>query len=753
MSFIPYALLGGAFYPYKIDNALRLNAADSAYLDWVPSSTDSDRTKEVLSLWVKRTTLNASGQIFLMEAYTNNDNRFGIIYENDDLRVFQVAGGSFSFDYVTNAKFRDPSAAHHLFIRVDTSDSTPSNRVRLWINGDEITSFSTENNPAQNEATSIGINTARINFGRAQVQTSYFDGYISEVIHVAEETKEVTDFGEFKNGIWVPKRYTGNYGTNGFRLNFSDAANLGKDVSGNGNDFTENNITSDDQVGDTPTNNTATYNAVDPQISGTSNALSMAGHKLSTQGAYTGRAGSTFFLTSGKWYWEYYIISAPNLGVGVSDGGNDSFDAAECRFYNAGGAKQNNGTKTGGYGASYAATDIIGVALDLEGGTIEFFKNGTSQGVAFSDLAGKIWTPTHGDASNADQPVTNLITNLNSFNYTPPTGFKPLNAANLPKPKIINGGNYFNAVTYTGNGGTQSITGVGFQPDLVWIKQRNGSAQNFLYDTVRGAGNDLRSDSNAAESFFSNTLQSFDNDGFTVGDSSGINTSGDTFVAWCWKKGVTPGFDIVGYTGDGTQGATVDHGLGTKPAIVLVKNRDDTDGWVMYHQALPLGAEQFLTLDLNATARDQTNIWDDTEPNATEFTIGDSSAVNTNGEDYIAYVWSEVPGFSRFGLYEGNGSSEGPFVWCGFRPAVVIIKNTNTQTNWVIKDRVRSPYNDVSDTLFPDVTADENDNIALMDFLSNGFKLRGTSTNTNVAGENFAFMAFAENPFKYSNAR
>jgi len=337
-------------------------------------------------------------------------------------------------------------------------------------------------------------------------------------------------------------------------------------------------------------------------------------------------------------------------------------------------------------------------------------------------------------------------------------------------PTINRGDDYFQAVTYTGNGSTNTITGLRFQPDFVWVKGRSGATDHALYDSVRGTTKDLVSNSTAAETTQSTGLTAFNSDGFTLGALAKMNTNAATYVAWCWKAGgssssntsgsitstvsvnTTAGFSIVTYTGNGTTGATVGHGLGVAPKVILLKSRSIIENWAGYFSVLGNGN----TINLNSTAAASgTSDWNSTSPTSTVFTLGNGSGINQNTTTYVAYCWAEIAGFSKFGSYTGNGSTDGPFVYTGFRPKFVLVKEVTTGgTNWLISDSSRDTYNLVNDILIPNLSNAEDTAGAWADFVSNGFKIRyGSVLAYNQSGQNYIYMAFAESPFKNSLAR
>jgi len=422
--------------------------------------------------------------------------------------------------------------------------------------------------------------------------------------------------------------------------------------------------------------------------------------------------------------------------------------------------------------------------------------------------------PTFGGSKSPSTTYTDA-NGIGSFYYQPPTDALALCTANLPDftPDVDDDTpqDYFKAVTYTGqtadstfsdNGdNTWSKTGVGFQPDLVLVKRRE-SGNNWWTDSLRGVNSQISSSTTTIYTL-NNNITSFDSDGFSLGDDLGHNASGGTYVAWCWKAGgapsgststtgsakrintsgtqddtscsalataatnagasnvITPtlmsinqaaGFSIVKYVGEFAN-RTIPHGLNSAPEMIIVKNLDDTRDWVVYQHEMSSDPKTD-HLHLNLTeAVDDYPFWNDTAPTSTVFSIGAYSAVNKDGDSIIAYCWHSVEGYSKFGSYVGNGSADGPFVYCGFRPAFVMVKRTDATNSWCILDNAREAFNPVDKYLLADDAGSEGTSGLTFDFLSNSFKLKTSSAAVNASGGTYIFMAFAEQPFKFSNAR
>ena len=335
---------------------------------------------------------------------------------------------------------------------------------------------------------------------------------------------------------------------------------------------------------------------------------------------------------------------------------------------------------------------------------------------------------------------------------------------------INKSGDYFNTKLYTGNGSTQSITGVGFQPDWVWIKQRNLAYSHVLFDAVRGVGKNIQSNSTAAEETNNSSgyLSAFDSDGFTLsqGSSNGDRVNGAyNYVGWNWKANgqgssntdgsinttytsanTTSGFSISTYAGTGSA-ATVGHGLGAVPKMIIVKRLNGASDWMVYHESI--GNDH--RLRLNTTAAKQDNpVWNDTTPTSSVFSMNDNGDANASGGNYVAYCFAEKKGFSRFGSYVGNGSVSGPFVYTGFKPAFVLVKNASAANNWFLQDSKRLGYNGANHLQKPNSNG-ADDTGTHIDMLSNGFKTIVSSANCNGSGNTMIYMAFAEEPFVASN--
>ena len=557
------------------------------------------------------------------------------------------------------------------------------------------------------------------------------------------------------------------------------------DASGNKNNFTANNInsnasseTSYDIMTDVPTltdENTANYCTWNPvDIYSTSYIPTYSDGNLKVSQGTRTYAWSTLGMSEGKWYAEIELDThgsgIPTIGIALR---NSSW-TLKYTTYASNGNKIVNGSTTS-YGSTYTAGDIIGIAFDADTGAVTFYKNNVSQGsISNSDLASnvaaRIWTGHSG--STAANATWILNAGQQPFAYTPPDGFLPLNTYNLPDSTIVDGAEQFNTVLYTGNGSTQSITGVGFQPDLLWLKRRDSAENHGLHDVIRGSTNFHVSNQNANQYTAANSVTSFDSDGFSLGNYSNTNTSGSSMVAWNWKangSGVsntvgsinstvsantTAGFSIVEYTGNGStsSGQTVGHGLGRTPEMIITKLQSGTQyNWSCWHK--DLGGNYGIWLNL--TNGRNSSMWTGyASHSSTVFVPADLAYNNVSGATYINYLWASIEGFSAFGSYTGNGSTDGLFIYTGFRPAFIILKAIDRTGHWTMFDSTRDTYNPTDHQLEPNYSSAEATSSAKGgDFLSNGWKCRSSETEVNQSGYLYLYMAFAENPFKNALAR
>ena len=780
---------------YEIQRSLRFNAADTAFLNRTPASAGNRRTW-TWSAWVKRGSLtSASGFAFFNQGGVSSNYTLARFTVSDNLDFQSYGTSAFNFQKISTAVYRDLSAWYHIVFVLDATNT----QARIYVNGAEV-AYSTNVNPANADQP---FNQAALNrIGYTTDNVLPFDGYMTEVNFIDGQALTPSSFGAFdaQTGVWGPTRYAGSYGTNGFYLNFSDnsnttAATLGRDYSGNSNNWTPNNFSvsagaGNDSLVDVPTNwgtdtgvgGTVRGNYCTLNPLGTAGAIPTNGNLAVSSSSTVGNRISTILLTTGKWYWEGsgngYVGAIIGVDGGAFTGSISATGSRSIGYWFDGGLAFWDGGNSG-TGTGYNSTDVIGVALDMDIGNVKFYKNNTLiHNLTFgSGTVPNLSTGVYaGYNVGANTASVDFNFGQRPFAYTAPSGFKALNTQNLPTPTIgattaTQAGKFFNPVLYTGNGSARSISGVGFQPDLVWIKSRSGAFNHGLNDAVRGAGKFLYSDLTAAEGNFPTDFASFDSDGFSLGSATGniTNGSGQTYVAWNWKangSGVTntagsitstvsanttSGFSVVTYTGTGAN-ATVGHGLGAAPRFIIIKGRSGTTGWPVYSESV--GNTRFGYLNTNDFFDVNSTAWNNTSPTSSVFTIGTGILMNTSAATYVAYCFSEVSGYSRFGSYTGNGSTDGPFVFCGFRPAYLLVKCSSTgSTDWTVYDATRSPYNVVGDVLVPNLSSAEFTGITGPDIVSNGFKLRDANSSRNSSGQTYIFAAFASAPQKFALAR
>ena len=749
---------------YLIQRSLRFRSSASAYLNRT-FSTPTSNQKGTWSGWVKRGTLGVSQFIFSAANY-----EYVRFLANDKIEISQPSATPL---WTTTQVFRDPSAWYHIVVAWDTTQATAADRCKLWVNGSQITAWDSAAAITQNTAFSRwNINTYTGDIGDFQYNhTGFFDGYMADVYWVDGQQLTPSSFGYTNSyGVWQPTRYTGTYGTNGFYLPFTDntsATTLAYDKSGNGNNWTPNNISTTagvtyDSMTDVPTLTSATaanYAVLNPIAGVTSGRTVSDGNLQVATSSSKATIPASIAVSSGKWYWEVTCGATNNLSVYefgiVSTSVNiteslDSMTGGSYCYYGYNGYKYSS-TSGSSYGATFTNGDVIGHALDLDAGTLTFYKNNVSQGVAFTGISGTFYPAACSGSTGSN---INFTANFGQrpFSYTPPTGFKALNTFNLPDPVIKKPNQYMDATLWTGNGTSQSIVNSGgFQPDLVWTKSRSNAYNNYLEDTVRGAGKTIASNTVSAEFTAAQLVTAFNSNGFTVGTDAEINGSTLTYVGWQWKESATAGFDIVTYTGNGAN-RNISHSLGIAPSMIIVKQRSSTEPWVVYNSNFSSPTGDYLFLNTTAAKGNVAGYWY-TGANSSTFGVGPYSTMNANAATYVAYLFAEIAGFSKFGSYTGNGSADGPFVYCGFRPKYVLIKSSSVATtDWYVQDATVNPSNVVTNYLYPNLSSAEQTN-GLIDFTSNGFKIRNNYAPQNQNGATFIFAAFAQNPLKYSLAR
>jgi len=838
------------FYDHQIANSCRFVGSsndDGTHYMYHVQGTPTNADKCTISAWVKRSKLGSKNLMFTGGGgpgpYSwygfNSSNEFWHLQSGDQPRL------------ESNALFRDTSAWMHIVIANDSTQGTAANRNKVYINGVQYTDWGDYSDYSTQNA-DFAVNTSGVRLfvgsGGASATNSYypFDGYIAEYVFIDGTQYAASDFGETKNGVWIPKDPSGlTFGNNGAYLKFESSGDLGNDSSGNNNDFTVTGVAAHDQMTDSPTfnsdSNGGNFPTYNPLTKGSYTDLSEGNLKAdSNTGADASYpSGNTAFPSSGKWYYEQLIETknstypTPFL-VAFGDYGYDLTRGLfwSMRYTLAGTAQKNTGANIQQFGtitlnstggASFASGDIMSWYIDMDNKKAWVAKNGTipnSGNPANGTNPQFAWTtnPINGFTfgSQEYQSSSTIVntgsdgtfagektaqgntddTGYGNFYYNPPTGFLAMCTGNLPLADEINPAltsddypqKLFNPVLYTGSGGTQTINGAGFQPDFTWIKNRGATGDHVLMDSTRGAygTNDYyyqRSNTTALQDHTTD-FHNFASDGFIVsGTGTYFNASGNTFVGWNWRANggttssntdgsvtstvqVDPsgGFSIVKWTGTSDSwgnAITLGHGLSSAPNVILGKkylgNADEWQCFFSDYGGASIGGSNAASnsMVLNSTSAVYTNQsykgFGGVMPTSTVFTV-DGNNLNGSGDTVLAYCFANTEGFIKSGSYIGNGNADGTFVYTGFKPAWLMIKQANSSSNWNIFDTTRDPYNYTSKHLAADSSAIEYDGASYsLDILSNGFKIRSTWASINNG--NYIYLTMAENPFQYATAR
>ena len=861
MPFSKEILLGSSgqstgLYNGAINQSVRLNGSNTHFRRTL--SQGGDRRQATYSFWIKHgddgnTNYNPiifskgnnvaySDSIYFQIRTTGNG---GDIYMRATLNDAQQAL------IVSNRLFKDPSAWYHFVLAFDTDQSTDTDRMKLYVNGVQETSFSSVAYPSQNADMAFGFHSDDGNnsgddevigdYDAAESSTYHVNGCLAEFHYIDGQQLTQSSFGEFNNGIWIPKEYTGSHGTIGYHLKFdqtgtgtASSTTIGADSSGNNNHFTSSGIAAHDcNFPDTPENNFCTFHPQGRRYGGDYTGTFSEGNLKFTTGGNASHGFGTMAInqvaSQGGVYFEIRLDSQDTsrtyvgvMGVaGINNKPSNSNaasysvplkgllrpsapDGSMASYF----ATDATSTDLSSHVSTYSNGDVVGVAILSDGKTF-FHKNGTY----IDDASGNVGNPSTGanpagtidltkgdfvpyvgynstfsinfgqDGTFAGQETSGGNSDANGigdFMFAVPTNCLALCTSNMAEPDIgpnsaTQADDHFNQVLFSGTGSSPlSVTGVGFQPDWIWMKRRNGgtNGNHLSYDSSRGGTNALRQNTDGAESQFGNMVVTFASDGFSFTGTDGLNAD-NTYnnVAWNWKANggttssngdgsitstvqanTTAGFSIVQWTGEGDGQATVGHGLGAVPKIIIPKNRDAQGNWHMYHVGTDASAPEDYGILLNSTnARsDDSGFHNDTAPTSSVFTVG---TYNNFANDYVAYVFADVEGYSKFGAYHGNATTAGPFVYTGFRPAFLLVKNINTTNYWRIwvADGDNNPE---KHGVYPNTSdAEDTPSNWYVDWLSNGFKVRASNNEMNGDGNIIVYMAFADQPFKYANAR
>ena len=818
-------LLFSDFDEYQIQHSLKFDGVTNSKIHRTPGSAGSARIG-TFSAWIKKLKQGAFQQVFAAGDATTDTVEL-LFRNNDQILLTAAVGNAAKITLKTNTKFRDCSGWYHLFFAIDTTQGTAANRAKLYVNGVIQSDFETANYPDQNQDLDISQAVEHM-IGVNVSNNNNLNGYIAEVNFIDGLALTPTSFGvtDSTYGHWKPIQYTGAYGTNGFHLDFNDAGNLGDDAAG-GTDFTETNVVANDQMLDSPTN---TFPVLNHLCTNGDSLLSEGALKLSSVDGLGGTGGvaATMELPhTGKWYWEIHALAIdnnrPNLYFGIDEGrildhrlintvGSGIIATSRVYQSNGNGTKQSQSEEA--YGAAWSDGDVIAIQVDMDAGKVYYRRNNTlesSGAAAFTiDRNTSSFIPSFGvyeDAASAD--AGNIMTvnfgqdssfsggltavgaqdakGQGDFKYTPPAGYLALCTKNLPEPQCVPKDN-FGIVGYTGTGvngaAENDISGLEFQPDTVWIKDRASTGEHQIVNSLAGSARYKSPSSAEAEGNRSTRVKRFTSDGFALGDGNGTNGSNANvnnalYKAWCWRNAtdfdtsasgsgvnkvpattahinVDAGQGVMLWEGDG-EGFEPRHGLSKyrdfpQGFTLYVGKRNANASWAVFH-TYGFNATDYLVLDTDAASVDNSTFWNDQNPNENLFQIMSANEVGADDDTYVCYYWHDVEGYSRFSNYIGNGNVDGTFVPTGFRPSLVIVKKLNATHNWPMVDDFTMPFNK-DQTIFSEAdTTDAEDTDPCIDLLSNGFKVRDTAARYNTDGSTYAFWAWASLPAKYNNAR
>ena len=864
-------------HPGVVTQSARFSDVSNKYLQRTDSTTPTSTQKFTFSCWLKNSTLNSGDTIFGSDKGTAGgpgDAAWIQFTTNRRLNIYNITGASYNLQWTSDAMYRDVMNWYHFVIRVDTTQGSADNRVRLYVNGTQQTgSYATTVGQNNN----VSFNNAAGKFRIAGL--GYADGYegdfyLADIHHCDGYSYAPTEFGEDKNGVWIPKIASVSYGNTGYRLEFKNstvgstsgsASTIGADTSGNGHHFNDYNMGIDDSnIPDCPDNNFSTWNPLfrggEKSASMTGSAPTLSEGNLEVSLPVNSYIGNTFRPTRGRWYVE---IRIKTLG---SVNGEVDWGWLQANEYSGTTGHSGQAKKWGAYYHAYstahirlydetsqlgsninltlAAGSILQLAWDVDKGKgwigvdNVWYHTDSNNGNPSSGV-NETFTFTADEAKNLQCYIANgtstdvhtvnfgqdptfggTLTGANTgtakggggtFKYTPPTGFNALCSNALedgiisPNPSASSAPtDHFNIVLKSmSTNSEEAITGVGFQPDWIWGKSRNSSYDHHIYDSLRGATKYVLANSNSSETTDANSLKSFDADGFTVGSGSTFApySNGNNVVFWCWKAGGAPtasntagvgevptagsvlidgkqataplagsikidklsantlsGFSIVTYTANSNTQCTLPHGLNSAPNMVIIKNRDASSNgqWVIGQDQNGFTGQ--LYLDDGGAFSSNSGSFANTAPTSSVVTINTDNTVNEGTDEFVMYCFHNVEGFSKIGSYGGNNSTDGPYVYTGFRPSWIMLKRSNDSGSFQLLDDKRNPSNPTDLYLFTPGNGAEVDGSGLgtpiiVDFLSNGFKVRSTEAVYNSSGGRFLYLAFAGADFKTSNAR
>jgi hypothetical protein len=854
---------GGAaddFYDYQIANSARFDGS-STYLTRTAGSASTNSDKKAISFWFKKAGDDGqTGNQYMASCAQSKLAALFVNEEADNVGYYTDNGGQ---NGRSKFKKRDFSAWYHLVFLYDATQGTGVNRVKYYLNGVHYTTGNTTfwnldgtGYPGSGTQIGFGMQSNENNIGRYQYNgTGYFNGYIADFIMIDGGTvPSISDFGETKNGVWVPKDPSGlTFGNNGCWLKFTNSSDFGEDFSGNNNDWTANNLGVDHQTVDSPTfgasstGNCCTLNTLTEQSGLT---ITEGNLKMSRSSAGNVAIPATMGASTGKYYFEVYWNNDTTVGnycwgfvepESTLFGNNTAIQIPDT--YNL---RVNSGqTYVNGNSATMNSTHpttgtIIGVAIDFDNGKIFYGQDGgsssrtmnwnnsdTGTGVPASGTnpantftAGSITlVPAFSISSIGD---TNWILNFGQssafsgaltsqgnadgngqgdFYYSPPSGFTCWSAGGLSMDANVDPAqtddNYpqlqFNMLQYTGNGSGRTLE-TQFQIDMGWNRSTVQAQDWYTLDTSRGwfgaSSNNKYLKMNTVDSEATLPQYNFNaqsgND-ITLTSGSWFNSGSHTQQMWYWKGNggttTTPsggtlattvqantdaGFSIVQYVGDGgTSNFTLAHGLGKKPNMVLLKDRSNNSNNQQWHvfmiDAGSIPNNNYFYTSYASTGSTSTNgTVNSSTTTATVLGMNRTSAtgggmtISQSGHNFLMYVFVNIEGYSKYDMYVGNNSNDGTFVYTGFKPAFILIKDYDSANSWRTYDAINDPVNPADHWMVLDgsaVAINTSDTTSDVDFLSNGFKIRGDSNSINgTDGNKYVYMAWGSNPFKYGPA-
>jgi hypothetical protein len=740
---------GGKLYRYEIPYSIRLHT--NQYLNRAAWGSTSGNTQFTFRTMLRRGKPDSGTASYtLFNAYLASNIYLNIRIYQDRLSLYFNNGGTTAALADTVHLLRD-SGWYDVEVIYDSPNATQADRLRFYINGVRQSLNGTPTYPSLSYGSTVSYAGSVPYVGSFDASTHYFDGYLADTILVTGAAIEPSSFGEFKGNLWVPKSYAGPYGVGGFHLKYDQAGTLGHDSAGIGN-FAPGN--SPVQTKDTPTNRFAILDSLRPATSSVADAGTRFAGTNTDHGT---RALDLPIPTTGKWQIEIKplldLYTPPYDLVGVI---NDSHrclssltTAGAWAYYSRLGTFFNNGTSET-YGATWGQNNIIGVVFDADTGQLEFFKNGVSQGVAATLPTGVPYWFAFGMV--ADSKRDNLTINNGSvaFSY-PVSDAQPLCTSLMPEPAIQDCERAFIAIPRTGNGGSFSHSNLLMAPRMAWLKRRDLAGHPFIFDAERGVGRYLMTTSvnEDGTGYPSEGVTSFNPDGVSIVNGAGLElgVNGSTYIDWLFSMLPQHGAQAIKFTRATAGVETVNHNLGAAPELIILKRiAGGTQDWFVGCEFIAAALPWDYHLKLNTNdAKIATAGWNNTPPTASVFTNARGAA----GDVFMSYLFRSTPNLVKVGYWDSIANADGPFNYCGFRPAFLLYKAASATGRWYMVDSKRNSENPTTRTLMADDSAAEASGTYFIDFVSNGFKIRWAQT----AGNRFIYLAIAEQPLKYANAR